>query len=147
MEFLKSGKFIIITYPKLGEAISLLSQDLRACQGMTGCTAQLSAYNELFDEFSALGFSLLAVGSKSEQDTQKFASSLGAKFRFLSDEQLALAKMFDLKTFQSSDGKSFYFRQSLILDDFKVLFKRLVSEPADDARLMLVKLKELGFDK
>ncbi len=58
----------------------------------SGCTKEAVRFNELYDEFKALGFEILGVSVDSVETLRKFAAKYGLRFKLLSDRGGELAK-------------------------------------------------------
>nr|KJR73376.1 MAG: alkyl hydroperoxide reductase [Thermoproteus sp. AZ2] len=57
----------------------------------SGCTREAIRFNELYDEFRALGVEVFGVSTDSPETLKKFAEKYGLKFKLLSDRGGALA--------------------------------------------------------
>lgn len=58
----------------------------------SGCTREAIRFNELYDEFKALGFEIFGVSVDGVETLKKFAEKYGLKFKLLSDKGGGLAK-------------------------------------------------------
>lgn len=137
-EFASEHDCVIFIYPKMGDSGKLLSAELKAMDGMTGCTLQTKGYEAKKDEFAKLGYAIIAVGTHASLEEQaEFKSSVGAEYKFLDDSRFALENALNLPTFTTGDGRKFYFRHTLIVRSGQIISSYKVAKPADDAQNVL----------
>jgi peroxiredoxin Q/BCP len=58
----------------------------------SGCTREAIRFNEIYDEFKAIGFEVLGVSVDGVDTLRKFAEKYGLRFKLLSDEGGSLAR-------------------------------------------------------
>lgn len=143
-EFIKQNDCVVFLYPKMGKSGEFLPLNLKDKKGLTGCTMQSKSYESLKDEFEKLGFKIVAIGSQTPQNQAKFKSELNASFLFLNDEEFILEDKFGFKTFCTEDLNKFYFRQTAIIKDAKLISVHEVLDPASDAQNTLQICKNLS---
>ncbi|BCX80170.1 hypothetical protein [Campylobacter sp. 19-13652] len=135
---------IFIVYPKLGMHGASVPGELDKECAMTGCSAQLSGYKKLIDEFLKLGFKVYAVGTIELKKQEAFAASVGeSAVEFISDEDFLLEREFGAAAFVTNSGFKFYFRQNLIFCDKKLIFNQMVKDVENDARNTLEYVKKI----
>lgn len=133
-EIINNGKFILIFLPKLGESAKFLPDALQKQKGLTGCTNECKAYDEILNELKILGFSIVGITSLKPKKANEFKDSIGVKFSILSDENFELENKFNAKTFKTNDGNKFYHRQSLIIKNSQVIKRfEFIENPQDNA--------------
>lgn len=142
-KFIKENDCVLFLYPKMGKSGEFLPANLKDKEGMTGCTLQTKGYEAIKDEFEKIGFKLIAIGSQTPQNQAKFKNELGATIMFLNDTDFMLEKQFNANTFTTSDDNKFYFRQTLVFKNSKLVYKQDVTKPQDDAKNVLDFCKSL----
>ncbi|CAD7287949.1 redoxin domain-containing protein [Campylobacter suis] len=137
-EFIKDKNAVIIFLPKIGKSAEFLPKELLGMSGLTGCSGQCKIYQNELEKFKQKGYEIYAISSLNVSDMSEFKRLLGVSFEFFSDEEFELENLLNLKTINTSDGKKFYHRQTLIFKDGK-LAKRLefIAKPNEDANSVL----------
>ncbi|WP_233144786.1 redoxin domain-containing protein [Campylobacter pinnipediorum] len=142
-EFIKANNCVVFLYPKIGQSGKFLDDDLKNKEGMTGCTLQTKSYENLKDEFLKNNFKIVAIGSHSFEKQKAFKQEVEADFIFLNDEKFILEKELGLKTFNTNDGNKFYFRQTLVFKNSKLIHQHDVKDVQSDASQTLKFIKSL----
>ncbi|WP_257617130.1 redoxin family protein [Campylobacter pinnipediorum] len=143
LEFIKTNDCVVFLYPKMGQSGKFLDDDLKNKEGMTGCTLQTKSYENLKDEFLKNNFNIVAIGSHSFEKQKAFKQEVEASFIFLNDEKFILEKELGLKTFNTNDGNKFYFRQTLVFKNSKLIYKHDVKDAQSDASQTLKFIESL----
>lgn len=142
-EKIKKGKFVVFVYPKMGKSGKFIPKELENEEGMTGCSLQTQGYNKLQNSLKDNGFDIIALSSQSKLEQDKFKNEINANYDFVSDEKFELKDDFKLKTFDTTDGMRFYFRQTLIIIDGKIIKCFDVKNPELDSSNTLDFIKSL----
>ncbi|CAD7287807.1 hypothetical protein LMG7974_00695 [Campylobacter majalis] len=141
--FIKQNRCVLFFYPKMGKNGEYLSDELKNTKGLTGCTLQAKGYVNLTDEYLKLGYKILAVGTQTPQDQEKFKNDIGGDILFINDEKFLLAHDLNLSEFSTLNGVRFYHRQTLIIDKGEILHRHIVTDVQNDAINTLEILKKL----
>ncbi|OPA71683.1 hypothetical protein BB381_03855 [Campylobacter pinnipediorum subsp. caledonicus] len=142
-EFIKTNDCVVFLYPKMGQSSKFLDDDLKNKEGMTGCTLQTKSYQDLKNEFLKNNFKIVALGSHGFEKQKAFKQEVGADFIFLNDEKFILEQELGLKTFTTNDGNKFYFRQTLIFKNSKLIHQHDVKDVQSDASQTLKFIESL----
>ncbi len=65
----------------------------------SGCTRELTAYRDRYDEVRTHGGDIIAVSTDDAATSRKFRDSLKAQYHFVGDDKASLVKQYDVKTF------------------------------------------------
>lgn len=65
----------------------------------SGCTRELTAYVERYDDVKKHGAEIIAVSTDDAPTARRFRDSLKAPYHFVADPKAELTKLFDVKTF------------------------------------------------
>jgi peroxiredoxin Q/BCP len=74
----------------------------------SGCTAELKAFTDRFDELFGEGVEVVGVSSDSLETHQRFAQSLGAPFKLLSDPSQRVARLYGSKGDNGKNRRTIY---------------------------------------
>lgn len=98
----------------------------------SGCTKEAVRFNELYDEFKALGFEVFGVSVDSVETLKKFAERYGLKFKLLSDRGGELAKKLGiLRPSGTAERVTYVLKSGTIVEQIKGL--RSADQHADKA--------------
>lgn len=143
-EFTQNKNLVIFVYPKLGKSGSFLPDDLKDAPAMTGCSMQAKGYEDNINKFKSLGYEVLGLSAQELESQEDFKSGLGVSFMFIADPNFILKDELNLHAFKTTDGKKFYRRQTLIMQNLKPVLHYIVDDSQNDASIALQKIKELG---
>ena len=95
-----AGTLVIYFYPMLGRPDSPPLVGWNDIPGARGCTPQTCAFRDSHAELKQLGVEVFGVSAQRLEDQQEAHARLQLPFSLLNDEQLTLAQVLKLPTFE-----------------------------------------------
>ena len=74
----------------------------------SGCTAELKAFTDRYDELFGEGVEVVGISTDSLETHQRFAQSLGAPFKLLSDPSQRVARLYGSKGEKNHSRRTVY---------------------------------------
>jgi peroxiredoxin len=111
---------VLYIYPRSGRPGQPLLPGWDAIPGARGCTPQSCGFRDRTADLRGLGVSVAGLSAQPLDDQLEFAERNRMPFPVISDEQLRLAELLRLPTFETS-GMTLYKRLALVADDRRIV--------------------------
>jgi peroxiredoxin len=113
------GGTVLFCYPRTGRPDEELPPGWNAIPGARGCTPEACGFRDAHDQFTELGFRVLALSTQDADYQREMAERLHLPFPVLSDERLELTRELGLPTFETR-GWTLLKRLTLVIENGRI---------------------------
>jgi peroxiredoxin len=110
---------VVFVYPSIGAIDEALLEEWTAIPGARGCTPEACAFRDQLASFRLAGADVVGLSGQPAEQQRKAVERLQLPFPLLSDEELQLATVLGLPTFEFH-GKAYFKRVTLVVSKGRV---------------------------
>lgn len=110
---------VIFIHPSIGGIDSALLDEWTAIPGARGCTPEACGFRDERDAFQAAGAAVVGLSSQRAAEQRDAVNRLRLPYSLLSDEELQLARLLRLPTFEFH-GREYFKRVILVVSEGRI---------------------------
>jgi peroxiredoxin len=113
------ARTVVFVHPSIGGIDDALLEGWTAIPGARGCTPEACAFRDQLGSFRQAGADVLGLSGQTAEQQRDAVERLGLPYPLLSDEQLELAALLGLPTFEFN-GQTYFKRITLVVSRRRV---------------------------
>lgn len=114
-----TARTIIFVHPSIGGIDAALLDEWTAIPGARGCTPEACGFRDERDAFRAAGAAVMGLSGQKAAEQRDAVSRLRLPYPLLSDEELQLARLLPLPTFEFN-GREYFKRITLVVSKGRI---------------------------